>query len=247
MRNHLLCLSFLLVGTLHAQPIQLVSGDDYKPYADSKLPEGGMTTELTKKAFAEVKKEVQLSWLPWKRGYDEAKLGNFAATFPYLKTPDREQDFYYSDVLVKIQDFPFVKNGAKNLNFAKPDTLAGTTICLPLGWAPTPKLVNLIKNKSIKVESPKDLSTCVKMVATGRADYFITDEAQGLATVKASDVGVGNISMVNVAMAETNLYLIASKSASGSKELLTSFNKGLEMLRKNGSYDKVVKAHAYSK
>ncbi len=244
MRLTLLVTGLLWAGLSHAQPLALVSGDDYKPYADSKLPEGGMTTELVKKAFLEVKKDVKVDWLPWKRGLDETKEGKYAGTFPYLKTADREQDFYYSDAIVKIQDFPFVKAGGKKMDFSKVDTLAGTTICLPLGWAPTPKLVDMIKTKAIKMESPKDLSTCVKMVATDRADYFVTDEAQGLATVKASESVAGTVVMTPVALADTTLYLIASKKVQGSKELLSTFNKGLEAIRKNGTYTKVVKAHS---
>ena len=239
-----LAAALMLTGLAHAQPIALVSGDDYKPYADSKLPEGGMSTELVKKAFAEVKQDIKVDWLPWKRGLDETKDGKFAGTFPYLRTPEREKDFLYSDPIVKIQDFPFVKGGAKKFNFSKIETLAGSTICLPLGWAPTPKLVEMIKTKSIKVESPKDLSTCVKMVATNRADYFITDEAQGLATLKVSGLAVDSVVMTDVPLADTTLYLIASKSTPGSKEMLSSFNKGLEAIRKNGTYAKVVKAHS---
>ena len=239
-----LAAALMLTGLAHAQPIALVSGDDYKPCADSKLPEGGMSTELVKKAFAEVKQDIKVDWLPWKRGLDETKDGKFAGTFPYLRTPEREKDFLYSDVIVKIQDFPFFKSGNKKHDFSKVDSLAGSIICLPLGWAPTPKLVDMIKSKKIKVESPKDLSTCVKMVASDRADYFVTDEAQGLATVKVSGMAVGAVVMGNVALADTTLYLIASKSTPGSKEMLSSFNKGLEAIRKNGTYAKVVKAHS---
>ena len=244
MRFTLLVAGLIFAGFASAQPIALVSGDDYKPYADSKLPEGGMTTELVKKAFAEVKKEVKVDWLPWKRGLDETKEGKYAGTFPYLKTTEREQDFYYSDVIVKIQDFPFVNASGKKWDFSKVDSLSGSTICLPLGWAPTPKLADMIKNKTIKMESPKDLSTCVKMVANNRADYFVTDEAQGQATIKASEVAAGAVQMGDVALADTTLYLIASKKAAGSKEMLATFNKGLEAIRKNGTYAKVVKAHS---
>ena len=41
MRLILLVTGLLWAGLSHAQPLALVSGDDYKPYADSKLPEGG--------------------------------------------------------------------------------------------------------------------------------------------------------------------------------------------------------------
>jgi len=244
MRYPILAVALLFAGLAHAEPVSLVSGDDYAPYADSKLPEGGMTTDLIKKAFAEMKLEAKVDWQPWARGFDEAKNGKFAGTFPYLKTPDREKDFLYSAVVVKLQDRAFIKAGNKKLDFANVASLAGTTICLPLGWAPSPKLTDMVKDGKIKKSSPKDISTCVKMVAGDRADYFVTDEAQGVAALKTGGVAAGAVVMSDVPLADNSLYLIASKSLPGSKDLLATFDKGLEAIRKNGTYAKVVKAHS---
>lgn len=228
-----------------AEPVVLVSGDDYAPYADSKLPEGGMTTDLVKNAFAAVNTEIKIEWRPWARGLDETKHGMFAGTFPYLKTPEREKDFLYSDVVVKIQDRAFIKAGNNKIDFNNIPSLAGTTICLPLGWSASPKLIDMIKNEQIKTSRPKDISTCVKMVNAGRADYFVTDEAQGNAALKTGGVPAGSVVMAESApLADNSLYLIVGKGFSGAKDLLENFNKGLAAIRKNGSYDKIFKAHS---
>ncbi|MBK6638910.1 MAG: transporter substrate-binding domain-containing protein [Rhodocyclaceae bacterium] len=188
MRPMLIAAAVLCSTCALAEPVSLVSGDDYAPYADRKLPEGGMTTEIVSKAFAAVKQEVKVAWLPWARGFDEAKNGTYAGTFPYLKNAERERDFLYSNLLIKLQDRAFVKAGnAGKFDFSKPESLAGTKICLPLGWATTPKLAEMLKSEKIKKESPKDISTCVKMVANDRADYFVSDEAQGLAALETGD------------------------------------------------------------
>jgi polar amino acid transport system substrate-binding protein len=244
MRYGILAAALAVAGLVHAEPVLLVSGDDYAPYADSKLPEGGMTTELIKKAFAEVKTDVKVEWLPWARGLDETKKGNFAGTFPYLKTAEREKDFLYSAVVVALQDRAFIKAGNKKLDFNNVASLAKTTYCLPLGWAATPKLLDMIKSGTIKTQSPKDISTCVKMVEAGRADYFVSGDSQGLAALKSGGVAAGSVVMAESApLADNSLYLIAGKSRPGSQEMLALFNKGLEAIRKNGTYAKIVKAH----
>ncbi len=231
-------------GLVLAEPVVLVSGDDYAPYADSKLPEGGMTTDLVKHAFAAVNTEIKIEWRPWARGLEETRHGVFAGTYPYLKTPEREKDFLYSDVVVKIQDRAFIKAGNNKFDFSNIPGLVGTTICLPLGWTTSPWLNDMIKNEQVKVSRPRDISSCVKIVNAGRADYFVTDEAQGNAALKTGGVPAGAVVMAESApLADNSLYLIVGKSQPGSKELLERFNKGLAAIRKNGIYDKIFKAH----
>lgn len=244
MRNKLLLVVLLASGWVHAQSVSLVSGDDYAPYADRNLPEGGMTTELIKKAFAEVKMDAKVDWLPWARGFSDTREGTFAGTFPYLKTEEREKDFLYSDVIIKLESNIFIKAGNKKYNFADLAGMKGSTACVPLGWAPPKKLEEALKSGLIKKAEPKDGSTCVKMLEADRADFFVTDESQGKAAIKASGVPAGAVIMAPVpALADNSLYLIVGKSYAGGKELLAKFNKGLAALRANGTYDKVVKAH----
>ena len=238
-------LAVLLVSPLaQAETITLVSGDDYAPYADRNLPQGGMTTELIKTAFAQEKVEAKVEWLPWARGFNDAKEGTFAGTFPYLKTDERAKDFLYSDVVIKLESNIFIKAGNTKYNFADVAGMKGSTACVPLGWAPPKALEDSLKNGQIKKAEPKDGSTCVKMLEAGRADFFVTDETQGKAAIKASGVAAGAVIMAPVPpLADNSLYLIVGKSFTGGKELLTKFNKGLATLHASGAYEKIVKAH----
>jgi polar amino acid transport system substrate-binding protein len=238
--------ALLLVGSLaQAQVVSLVSGDDYLPYADRKLPEGGMATELVKKAFAEVKMDVKLDWQPWARGYDETKQGNFAGTFPYFKSAEREKEMIYSDIMIKLVDRVFTKAGAKKFTFADAAGFAGSSICVPIGWAQPATLAPLIKSGQIKLQSPKDISTCVKLVEADRVDFFVTEEANGKASIAAAGVAPGSVVLASAPpVSENGLYFVASRNVPASKDLVAAFNKGLDALRKNGTYDKVIKAHS---
>ena len=244
MKAFLILAGVLVALSAQGQTVSLVSGDDYLPYSDRKAPEGGMATELVRKAFAEVKMDTKVDWLPWARGYDDTKSGTFAATFPYFKGAEREKDMLYSDIMVKLTDRIFVKAGASKFNFSTVAGFSGSTICLPIGWTQPAKLVDSIKSGAIKVQAPKDISTCVKLVASDRADFFVTEENNGRASIAAAGVPAGSVVVADVpALSENGLYLIAPKSNPASKDLLAAFNKGLEALRKDGSYDRIVKAH----
>jgi polar amino acid transport system substrate-binding protein len=231
-------------GAAMAEPVLIVSGDDYAPYADSKLPQGGLAAALVKEAFAKVNRDVALAWLPWARGLGQTKKGIYAATFPYIKNEEREKDFLYSDEIISVRSTAFLKAGNKKFDFSRPETLSGSVYCLPLGWAPTPKLAALLNSGAIRRESPPTISSCAKMVMLGRADYFVYGDAQAAQALRDGDVPPGALVKADgPPLTTTPLYLLASKDVPGSAELLEAFNKGLASSQKDGTYAKIVKSY----
>lgn len=231
------------VHCVHAAPVLLNTGNDYAPFTDEKLPEGGMLTELVKRVFKEMKQEIKIHWLPWARGYNEAKSGAYAATFPYVHTAARDSEFLYSDPLYVIQLKVFAKPSF-SVDPAKPDSFRGKTICLPLGWAPPAKLEPLLNDGSLHRQQPKDISSCAKMVARGRADFFVTDTIQGAKAIAGDNLGPADITTLSTPVESTALHLIASKSNPKSAPLLAKFNAALKALKAEGVYDKIVAAHS---
>ncbi|QNM98477.1 substrate-binding periplasmic protein [Chitinimonas koreensis] len=235
-------LALSLALACQADSLSLVTGNDYAPFADSKLPNGGLAAEVAVKAFAESKTEVKLDWSPWARGYEEAKSGRYAATFPYVKSAEREKDFIYSAPIYEIQQRAFAKPGSK-FDFGHVASLAGSTVCVPLGWAPSASLLPLIKSGQIKKSEPKDISTCAQMVAAGRADYFVTDQFQGRTAIKGANLPADALTASSVVLESETLHLIAGRATPQGRSVIAAFDKGLETLRKNGGYDRIVAAH----
>lgn len=231
----------LLLGSIaQAETVNLVTGNDYAPYSDQQLPEGGMTTDIVRHAFAVSKVDVNLSWQPWARGFEETKATRFAGTFPYVKTDERARDFLYSEPIYVEKLRVFAKSGsglyASNIN-----TLKGKTICLPLGWSALPELEAWIKSGALSQQQPKSISNCAQMVAAGRADFFVTDQYQGDAVIQSEKVKGVVMSLGDIG--GEALYLIAPKSAAGSKAMIETFNRGLAALKKSGEYEPIVLKH----
>ncbi|WP_157752197.1 hypothetical protein [Shewanella benthica] len=60
--------------------LSLTTGDDYPPFTDRKLAQGGMATTLVLNAFEKSGYFVkEIEWLPWKRGYTLAQRGQYHA------------------------------------------------------------------------------------------------------------------------------------------------------------------------
>jgi len=85
MRSILLILS-VSISQSNAEPfpVALTTGNNYPPFTGLELSYGGMATTLVIKAFEKSGYFVkEVDWLPWKRGYSMAKVGEYHGTFPY--------------------------------------------------------------------------------------------------------------------------------------------------------------------
>lgn len=238
------CCLALLAGGVHGETIALASGNDFPPYADPQLPEGGMTTDLVRRSFAAMKADISVAWLPWARGLEDTKYGKFVATFPYSKNAAREKEFIYSTAIYRSQIRAYIKAGNTKFDFTNLASLHGATICSPVGYIVDPKLTAMMKSGLIKTTAPNDLTTCVKMVAASHADFFSVNEVSGAAAIKRSGVTAGAVVQADgPPIGNTEYYLIASRTVPGSQELIDRFDKGLALIQKNGVYNKVLTLH----
>ncbi len=228
----------LAASGLSAQPLMLVTGSDYAPFSDEKLPEGGLATEIVKKAMKLAGVEVQINFFPWKRGYDGTLDGEFAATFPYVPTDERKAAMEYSDPIVTIRQVVFSAKD-KPVLFSAVADLKGKTICQPIGYALPADLEPLVANGEIKREAPKELDNCGRMLLIGRADFLVGD-AFTLGAMFQRIGGVEKIGIGDRVLDTTYLHLIASKKAGDTASVITAFNAGLKQLKDSGEYTRIM-------
>ena len=166
-----------LSSSATANVVQLVTGNDYHPYTDQSLPNRGMVTEIVESAFKEVGYDPKIVFRPWKRAYAETKEGIFAGSFPYIKAEARLKDFYFSEPIhtMSIRVFVGTDSPIREL-----DDIQGKRICIPLGYAVSKKFREIIGNHIDQQEAnPSDLASCLRMIRSGRKDFFIINEING--------------------------------------------------------------------
>ncbi|WP_158320236.1 substrate-binding periplasmic protein [Bdellovibrio bacteriovorus] len=228
-----------------SKTVKLSTDDGYAPYTGQKLSRGGMVTEIVQEVVSGMGHSVDLTWLPWRRGFEKARQAQFDGLFPYLKTADREKEFLFSEPLYEIRNTVFSLKGESGF-YSSLESLKGKTYCLPLGWAPaTHELAELVQKKRVKVFEALNTSTCAKMVNSGRADFFVTDDAQGEAALRETGL-VESISLTPHLLPKTQLYFIISRSHPNGVEFVRKFNESLMDLKKSGSYEKIVLRHLRS-
>jgi polar amino acid transport system substrate-binding protein len=224
-----------------ANTITLVTGNNYAPFTDQKLPNRGMTTEIVELAFQEAGFKPIIEFRPWKRGYEETKKGRFAATFPYIKTEERLRDFYYSDPINTVHTRIFV---VKDSPIQQIEDLRGRRLCVPLGYAVSKRFAELIQ-KDIDYEdsSPTNLPRCLKMMLLGRKDFFIINEITGWMTIQKTFSTKERFRTLDTIFEEETHHLIVSKAYPNAINILNQFNQGLASLKRKGALTQIINRH----
>jgi polar amino acid transport system substrate-binding protein len=229
-------LSFAAENTIH-----LVTGNNYPPFTDESLPQRGMVTEIVEAAFQEMGYQAIITFRPWKRGYEETKKGVFAGTFPYIKTEERQQEFYYSQPINTVYTRIFV---TKASSIKRIEDLPGQRICIPLGYGVSKEFDELLRQNAFKHEvNPVDLEGCLRMMLSGRKDFFIINEINGWMTIQNTFQTKEHFRALDTIFEEETHHLIVPKTHPDGEKMLELFNRGLERMRHKGALQEIINKH----
>lgn len=238
-----LLMFWLAVQSAVAEPIRLVTGDNLSPYTGRSLPLGGMLTEIVQRAFAASGKETTLAWTSWKRGYELTRVGEYDATFPYARLPEREKFYLFSALLYGGVRSVFARP-EMNIDPARVDSFRGLTYCAPTGFIIYPQINALYQEHAIRMERPPSLVACAKMLALGRVDFYIADALSGDEALRQAGVGAKVVRLAKP-FDRAEFYLIVPKNRAGADMLIADFNAGLKRLKDGGEYERILKRHLH--
>jgi len=231
--------SSVAISGAAAEPLKLVTGNNYLPFADEDLPKGGMATAIVRAVYARMNQPITVDFLPWKRGYLKTRHDAYAATFPYVRTAKRAREFHYSTPIFEIVQRP-VKMPGSGFTADSPDDLAGATYCLPNGYAPARVVARMTEKGKLDRRKPLDMTKCFDMLKHGRVDFIPMSVllAEYMATQEFSDEF--SVTFADLVMERTTLHVIFPKNQNGSTALLERFNAAFENLRQSGEYRDII-------
>ena len=225
-----------------AADLRLVTGDDYAPFTGQALPEGGMLTQVVRAALQQSNIASSLDWQPWNRGYLKTLRGDYDATFPYVRTPQREEEFLYSEPLFIAEQHIFSRAG-EVIEVDDVPSMQGRRLCYPLGWQPPPIIQQLVDDGQLSRHSPAGLHECARLLLMGRDDFFISDRRLGETALRLTGEPIERFRRSNSAINRSTLHLIVPRSHPQAAVIIAQFNQGLAQLRASGDYQRMLERH----
>ncbi len=235
----LACLLF--THNLSAKQTIKISTSEWPPYISKKLPNHGYISQVIEEAFAQVNIDVEFVFLPWARAYEDAKVGNYSATSYWYKDQKHARYFYFSEPLSKEKVVFFRLKSEKPLTWQSLSDFDDLTFGLTRSYTYTKALWQYAENNPERMSIVTSDEQSFKMLLLERVDLVPAQEIVGwhyLNSLFAKE----QVNRVEVMQPPLNIFtghLLFPKTNQNSMELVKQFNKGLEILAKNGRLEEL--------
>jgi polar amino acid transport system substrate-binding protein len=203
------------------------------------LPHGGFVLHVVSESFKLQGIKVEYQYYPWARSFIQAKKAIHHAAAYWACSKEREKDFYCSDpIKTEATVFFYLKSNPipdwQTLADLKPYDIGATT-----GYTYTTAFWQAAKNKQLKVNIvPTDIQNMRKLML-GRLDTMLMGILSGKVMLK-NNFPPHQVSLVSwrpKPLVSLNSHLLFPKNHKQAKQLLQSFNQGLQTLKSQGKYD----------
>jgi polar amino acid transport system substrate-binding protein len=240
-----------------APGIRLLTGSGFAPFADERLSEGGMITELVKLSLASAAPahSVGLSYVnDWSQHLRLLESGAFDLGFPWYK-PDcaladrlttamraRCSGFIFSAPLFEVAMGFYVRAGDPLRGATRPEQLIGTRICRPAGYFTFDlDQAGLREPKVTRVVLPT-AADCLDLLADGMVDVVSLGETPAAREILRLGLDGQVVDIPALAAAQT-LHAIAPETSAEGQAYIHLINAGLDKLRTSGRWYEVVAFH----
>jgi polar amino acid transport system substrate-binding protein len=237
-----LFLSLALSASVLAEPLRLVTGDDYAPFTSKSLPAGGLLTQVVRAALKQSNIDSSLAWRPWNRGYLKTLRGDYDATFPYVRSAQREEVFLYSEPLFSAEQHIFSRAG-EVIEIDDVPSMQGRRLCYPLGWQPPVIIQQLLDQGLLQRHSPAGLHECARLLLMARDDFFISDRRLGEFALQLTGVPPAQFRRSDSVISRSTLHLIVPRSHPQAAVIIAQFNQGLAALQASGDYQRLLERY----
>ena len=250
-------------GDLSLPKIRVLTGGDYKPFTDQKLPNGGMITDIVDRSLSSQQLAVagpnsKLSWVnDWAAHLDPLLVNKaFDIGFPWFKPDCSKYDaldkpakfrcdkFHFSQPVFEILVLFFKRKGTE-FTFKSDDDVIGSKICRPSGYFTfdlDEKGRNWVKDKKITLVRPQTVEECFRLLQSGGVDAVALNEFTGKASLKKLSMN-DSITTIDKPVSILTLHVVVAKTHEKAKALLAYVNAGLGRIRSNGVYGAIVDSH----
>ena len=150
---------------------------------------------------------------------------------------EREQDFFYSDPVLK-EEFVFFHLKSSPFDWQKISDLSGYTLGGLLGSSYGKAFDDALKAKQIQADFVPNTQLNFLNLLAGRVDAFPLERSVGLASMRnlLSPEQIEQIHYHPTRLLQNNSFLLLPKTLAGSQTILADFNRQLAIFRKDGRY-----------
>ncbi len=220
--------------------LAIVTGNDYAPFTDKALPQGGLFTDLVQVAMDRAGFDTEIEFLPWDYAMRATRKGTFKASFPWYDTTDRREGLWYSRPVYEVLVVVYHKAGAP-LEFAGIDDLDGLNLCRPEGYFDDDIRAKVEAGNIVRT-APDTPADCFEALVKGDVDVVSLSAMVGNGEI----IKMGFEDVIDVAetpLAIRPLHVVYPKFDARSRGTMGKIDVALTAMETDGTMARIIERH----
>jgi len=238
--KNLTALCFLLLlalgGSVQAREISMLTVE-WAPHYGSELPEQGLTTAIVKAAFKAGGHSSEVEFMPWARALKEVEAGSSDVVMGAYHNQEREQSYIFSDPIYFLHLGLIARPGLGVTEYETLRDLAPYSIGISRGFANSEEFEAATYLDKQVATFP---SLNIRKLFRGRIDIAVMNFDLFRYEAKKEGFCISDVEFMEPPLETHGLYLMASRQISDGNKIIQDFNRGLDEIRKNGVFDRIV-------
>ena len=241
MQTHKLITALLLTlavmsSTAQARDISMLTVE-WAPHYGSELPEKGLTTAIVKAAFKAVGHTSDVDFIPWARALKEVEEGKADVVMGAYHNKEREEIYHFSDAIYFLELGLIARPGLGVSKYQSLRDLTPYSIGISRGFANSEEF-DAANYLNKQVATFPNLN--IRKLFRGRIDMAVMNFDLFRYEAKKEGFCISDVEFMEPPLETHGLYLMASRNIPDGEQLMRDFNRGLDTIRKNGEFDRIV-------
>ena len=215
--------------------------DPWPPFVTSEAPHG-LSVELVSAALETQGYQLEFQIMPWARALSEVQTGNIDLLIATWFTEQRTRNFAYSDHYLYNQ-IKFITLPTNTFEYSGLDSLAGKRVGTVRGYGYGDDFLNsTLFNRS----EANDLISNLRRLEAGRIDVTLEDELVARSLMSDNGFDANNYRFTASSLSTNSLHVTSGLANPNASEYIEAFNKGLQKIKANGTFDKILRKYGIS-
>ena len=215
---------------------------NWPPYYGEELPDGGFMTEITREALKRSGWDYRIEFMNWNRAMNLCLQGKLDMVQGAYNNAERMEKFLVTDEFASV-DIVFFSKEKSGITYATLEDLEGYKIGLIRGWA-YPKAIT--ESGFLKTETTETPVSNIKKLLSGRVDLIVGARVAVIDIVNRElPDAVNRLVALTPPIQQNSLHNLVYKKNAHGPEIAEAFNRGLQQIKTDGTYEKILKKHGF--
>jgi len=216
------------------------ASDPWPPFIDPQNPKEGLSLEVARAAYNTQGYDVKHDYQPWARAMKDLKAGKIDIIVNTWMTEERKAFLMYSDHYT-VNEVKFIKLKNDNFEYNGMKSLTGKNVGIIRGYGYGDEFTNATNFKKQEVSN---LLINVNKLIAGRINLTLEDEIVARVIIAQKDSQLlEKISFTENSLSKKYMYITSGLANPNHKKYIEAFNKGLKIIKENGTYDQIMKSY----